>query len=118
MKKNRKTVIDLFCGCGGLSYGFIEAGCEVVLGIDHWKDAIETFKYAAIDPVALLAITSWSSDWLGFWFLNCFCKKFLTDVLRPLKLKLYDPSWSIDRGKSYAFGLPDCAKESIFCPAG
>jgi DNA (cytosine-5)-methyltransferase 1 len=45
MKKNRKTVIDLFCGCGGLSYGFIEAGYEVVLGIDHWKDAIETFKF-------------------------------------------------------------------------
>ena len=42
-KKN--TVIDLFCGCGGLSQGFIEAGCNVVLGIDHWKDAIKTFNH-------------------------------------------------------------------------
>lgn len=42
--KNRPTVIDLFCGCGGLSYGFIEAGYEVLLGIDHWKDAIRTFE--------------------------------------------------------------------------
>jgi DNA (cytosine-5)-methyltransferase 1 len=42
-KKNK--VIDLFCGCGGLSQGFIEAGYDVVLGIDHWKDAIETFNY-------------------------------------------------------------------------
>lgn len=37
-------VIDLFCGCGGLSYGFIEAGYDVVLGIDYWKDAIDTFE--------------------------------------------------------------------------
>jgi DNA (cytosine-5)-methyltransferase 1 len=55
MKKNRKTVIDLFCGCGGLSYGFIEAGYEVVLGIDHWKDAIETFKYNHKNSIGLVA---------------------------------------------------------------
>ena len=44
MSINKKNVIDLFCGCGGLSYGFIEAGYNVVLGIDHWKDAIITFE--------------------------------------------------------------------------
>lgn len=37
-------VIDLFCGCGGLSYGFIEAGYDVVLGVDYWEDAIVTFE--------------------------------------------------------------------------
>ncbi|MDA9182516.1 DNA cytosine methyltransferase [Saprospiraceae bacterium] len=42
-KKN--TVIDLFCGCGGLSQGFLDAGYEVILGIDKWKDAVETFNY-------------------------------------------------------------------------
>jgi DNA (cytosine-5)-methyltransferase 1 len=42
--KNKPTVIDLFCGCGGLSYGFIKAGYEVLLGVDHWKDAIVTFE--------------------------------------------------------------------------
>ena len=42
--KNKPTVIDLFCGCGGLSFGFIEAGYDVLLGIDHWKDAIITFE--------------------------------------------------------------------------
>lgn len=42
--KNKPTVIDLFCGCGGLSYGFIEAGYDVLLGIDNWKDAIRTFE--------------------------------------------------------------------------
>lgn len=42
-KKN--TVIDLFCGCGGLSQGFIDAGYEISLGIDKWADAIETFNF-------------------------------------------------------------------------
>jgi len=40
-----KTVIDLFCGCGGLSQGFLDAGYEVLLGVDNWKDAIETFRF-------------------------------------------------------------------------
>ena len=55
MNKNKKTVIDLFCGCGGLSYGFIEAGYNVVLGIDHWKDAIETFESNHKNSLGLVA---------------------------------------------------------------
>lgn len=38
------NVIDLFCGCGGLSLGFEKAGFNILLGIDNWKDAIKTFK--------------------------------------------------------------------------
>lgn len=38
------SVLDLFCGCGGLSLGFKQAGYETLLGIDHWSDAIETFN--------------------------------------------------------------------------
>jgi DNA (cytosine-5)-methyltransferase 1 len=45
MNNSKIKVIDLFCGCGGLSYGFMEAGYDVVLGIDSWKDAIKTFEY-------------------------------------------------------------------------
>lgn len=41
----KKNVIDLFCGCGGLSQGFIDAGYTISLGIDKWKDAIETFNF-------------------------------------------------------------------------
>lgn len=40
-----KKVLDLFCGCGGLSHGFIEAGYDVVAGIDHWQDALDTFAF-------------------------------------------------------------------------
>jgi len=42
---NRKlNVIDLFCGCGGFSQGFKQANYNVLLGIDHWEDAIITYK--------------------------------------------------------------------------
>jgi len=37
-------VIDLFSGCGGLSQGFLDAGFNVVLGIDSWDDAVQTFN--------------------------------------------------------------------------
>ena len=29
------TVVDLFCGAGGLSRGFLDAGFDVVLGVDY-----------------------------------------------------------------------------------
>jgi DNA (cytosine-5)-methyltransferase 1 len=53
--KNKPKVIDLFCGCGGLSYGFIEAGYDVLLGIDHWKDAIVTFENTHKNAKGLVA---------------------------------------------------------------
>lgn len=39
------NVIDLFCGCGGLSYGFAEAGFNIMLGIDNDSKALETFQF-------------------------------------------------------------------------
>ena len=38
------TVIDLFCGCGGLSKGFADAGYQILLGVDHDQAALETFR--------------------------------------------------------------------------
>ena len=38
------NVIDLFCGCGGLSYGYQEAGCNIILGIDNNETALKTFE--------------------------------------------------------------------------
>ena len=29
------TAVDLFCGCGGLSLGFKEAGIEILAAIDN-----------------------------------------------------------------------------------
>ena len=39
------NVVDLFSGCGGFSYGFEQEGFNVVLGVDNWDTALETFKY-------------------------------------------------------------------------
>lgn len=38
------NVIDLFCGAGGLSYGFECAGFDVLIGIDNDAKALETFE--------------------------------------------------------------------------
>lgn len=46
-------IIDLFCGCGGLSKGFEKAGFKVSLAIDMWNDAIKTYNYNHNDNVAI-----------------------------------------------------------------
>lgn len=40
----RYNVIDLFCGCGGLSKGFEQAGYNVLLGVDNDAAALNTFE--------------------------------------------------------------------------
>jgi DNA (cytosine-5)-methyltransferase 1 len=44
--KNKKkiNVIDLFCGCGGMTTGLVEAGLNVIAGIDVWDKAIESYE--------------------------------------------------------------------------
>lgn len=37
-------VIDLFAGAGGLSYGFEQAGCEIVLAVEKDSWAVETYR--------------------------------------------------------------------------
>ena len=41
---NRLTCVDLFSGAGGLSRGFMDAGYDVVLGVDFDDAALKTFK--------------------------------------------------------------------------
>ena len=38
------NAIDLFCGCGGLSYGFEMADFDILLGIDNDPMALKTFE--------------------------------------------------------------------------
>ena len=45
MPESVQNVIDLFCGCGGFSLGFESVGFHVAIGIDVWKDALNTFKF-------------------------------------------------------------------------
>lgn len=39
------VVVELFCGCGGMSTGLLRAGMQVALGIDANKSAIETYEH-------------------------------------------------------------------------
>ena len=40
----RPKAMDLFCGAGGLSLGLHSAGFEVVVGVDHDRQALETHR--------------------------------------------------------------------------
>jgi len=44
MSSKKYNIIDLFCGAGGLSYGFEKAGYNVLLGIDNDSMALKTFE--------------------------------------------------------------------------
>lgn len=38
------NVIDIFCGCGGLSYGFAKEGFQIVRAFDHWDAALRVYN--------------------------------------------------------------------------
>ena len=44
IKKDKKNIIDLFCGAGGLSLGFEKAGFNIVLANDIDESSIKTFR--------------------------------------------------------------------------
>lgn len=44
-------VVDLFCGCGGLSLGFQKAGFEILAAFDNWDDAIDVYHTNFKHPV-------------------------------------------------------------------
>ena len=53
-KKNKAIrAIDLFCGCGGFSKGFEDAGIEILYGVDINKDALESFELNHKNSVGL-----------------------------------------------------------------
>lgn len=43
--------VDLFCGCGGMSLGFQNAGYEILGAFDNWDPAIRTYEKNFIHPV-------------------------------------------------------------------
>jgi DNA (cytosine-5)-methyltransferase 1 len=46
-----ENVLSLFCGAGGASLGFQNAGYDVVLGVDTDRDAVETYRENVGDVV-------------------------------------------------------------------
>ncbi|MBF0504829.1 MAG: DNA cytosine methyltransferase [Candidatus Omnitrophica bacterium] len=49
------TVLDLFCGCGGMSWGLHKNGFNVVAGIDTWEPALNTFQLNHPEAIAINA---------------------------------------------------------------
>ncbi|MDD5617363.1 MAG: DNA cytosine methyltransferase [Candidatus Methanoperedens sp.] len=54
MIKEIPTAIDLFCGCGGFSLGFINAGWHVVAALDASSDALHTYYHNLCDENTVL----------------------------------------------------------------
>lgn len=52
-RPHKYKVIDLFSGCGGMSWGLHKAGFEVIAGIDNWQIALDTFKHNHPDALAI-----------------------------------------------------------------
>ena len=48
-------VLDLFCGGGGLSEGFLQAGYDVVAGVDVNEDFLATYEHNHEDALAIQA---------------------------------------------------------------
>lgn len=50
--------VDLFCGCGGMSLGFQNAGAEVLAAYDNWEPAINIYRDNFQHPVFALDLNS------------------------------------------------------------
>jgi len=74
----KPTVIDLFCGCGGMSLGFIKAGWDVICGIDNNPYPLATyFSNLAVE----------GARWLGKKPSDHYIKKYLNGQFPPKILK-------------------------------
>lgn len=50
-------IVDLFCGCGGLSLGFEKAGFEIVAAFDKWDAALHVYNTNFDHPALPLDLT-------------------------------------------------------------
>jgi len=44
MNNGKLNVLDLFCGCGGMSKGLSDAGLNLIAGIDIWDKAVNSYN--------------------------------------------------------------------------
>nr|MCU0495227.1 DNA (cytosine-5-)-methyltransferase [Chloroflexaceae bacterium] len=51
------TVLDLFCGAGGLSLGLVQAGFSIALAVDNNKAALQTYAANLGNHIAQLDLS-------------------------------------------------------------
>lgn len=61
MHSERPSVIDLFCGCGGMSLGFAQAGFTVLEGFDAWPAAVDTYRANLDHPATVLDLSDFDA---------------------------------------------------------
>ena len=57
-------VLDLFCGCGGLSLGFQEAEYDIVKAFDNWEKAVEIYNANFFHQAELIDIYNLTTEYL------------------------------------------------------
>lgn len=62
MAKKKYKIVDLFCGCGGMTLGMEKAGYNVLAGFDIWKPAIDVYKANFKHPVIQLDLSDVKSS--------------------------------------------------------
>lgn len=51
-------VVDLFCGCGGMSLGFQKAGFDVVAAYDNWEAALNVYRLNFSHPAQSMDLSN------------------------------------------------------------
>ena len=54
--------VDLFCGCGGLSLGFEQAGLEIAAAFDNWDKALAVYRANFNHPAHELDLSGFNGD--------------------------------------------------------
>ncbi|WP_254174739.1 DNA cytosine methyltransferase [Planktothrix pseudagardhii] len=70
LKLTQFRVIDLFCGCGGLSLGLQNAGFNIVAGFDNWKLALDIYQKNFKHPSFLMDLGNLQGDFSSFKMFN------------------------------------------------
>jgi len=53
LSKNKFSVVSIFSGCGGSSLGYKLAGGNVLCAVEHWKDAVDSYRMNFSDTSVL-----------------------------------------------------------------
>lgn len=69
--ENRPTVVDLFSGAGGLTYGFVENNYKILFGVEHDNNAAKTYSANYDHPMINQDITKLDADELVLKYGKC-----------------------------------------------